>query len=353
MDNSENWFDRGVSLSEEGNYNDAITAFNKAITCNQSVVDAWCNRGLVYAQLGKYQLALQSFDQTLALDPGHENAKKARTMVLGLMEKTKNSVSSPVVPHPSAVAAPPGQRESPGPVPAPRPPVPSRAKESIRNPVYAVIFSFLFPGWGQWYNGERWKGLAFFVLSIISGILRLVMSILLNDNLLVSVVFLLIGVAIWIYGMYDAYITAEGMNRGEIGFTRKSRLFWFPIVFVVLMIILTLILAAVIAAFVFGMAGNIQHTRVVAATVQQVSPGDIVVTYQGGQDADKVTLVTVEVTDSEGSSRTEILSPPEDTGYLDPGSEITFTGRFAGRDHVVGTASFTDGTDQVILDTYV
>ena len=39
-----------------------------------------------------------------------------------------------------------------------------------------------------------------------------------------------------------------------------------PVIGVILMVAITVILAAVIAAFVFGMAGNIQKTRVVAAT---------------------------------------------------------------------------------------
>ena len=42
-----------------------------------------------------------------------------------------------------------------------------------------------------------------------------------------------------------------------------------PVIGVILMVAITVILAAVIAAFVFGMAGNIQKTKVVAATVSQ------------------------------------------------------------------------------------
>ena len=58
-----------------------------------------------------------------------------------------------------------------------------------------------------------------------------------------------------------------------------------PVIGVILMVAITVILAAVIAAFVFGMAGNISKTKVVAATAQQPDATHIVVTYQGGQDA--------------------------------------------------------------------
>ena len=58
-----------------------------------------------------------------------------------------------------------------------------------------------------------------------------------------------------------------------------------PVIGVILMVAITVILAAVIAAFVFGMAGNIQKTKVVAVTVSRINSTYIAVTYQGGQDA--------------------------------------------------------------------
>ena len=57
-----------------------------------------------------------------------------------------------------------------------------------------------------------------------------------------------------------------------------------PVIGVILMVAITVILAAVIAAFVFGMAGNISKTKVVAGTAQQPDANHIVLTYQGGQD---------------------------------------------------------------------
>jgi FlaG/FlaF family flagellin (archaellin) len=344
MENLQNWFDKGVALLEEENFAGAITSFDKAITFNQSVKDAWFNRGVACAQVGKYQQALHSFDQALMHDPDYENAKKARTVVLALSEKQKKTNSA------QAMAPPPGRSFSL--VPAAPQTVPSPGKQPIRNPLLAMIFSFFFSGWGQWYNGERWKGLFFWGVTIIAGILNIVLRISLKNNLLVAIGFMAVGIGIWIYGMYDAYTTAKKINSREIGFTRKSRLFWLPPVILVLMIVLTILLAAVIASFVFGMAGNIQHTKVVAATVQQMDAHQIVVTYQGGQDANQVSQVIAEVMDSRGSSQTKTLGQPDDTTPLMVGSTLSFTGT-PEKDHVVATAKFMDGTDQVILDTYV
>jgi FlaG/FlaF family flagellin (archaellin) len=101
------------------------------------------------------------------------------------------------------------------------------------------------------------------------------------------------------------------------------------------------ILAAVIAAFVFGMAGNIQKTKVVAATASQQGATTIWVTYQGGQDAAVVTAISAQIN---GGTLTPISTAV--------GSTIQFLGT-PDRDHVVATATFTDGSSQVILDTYV
>jgi archaeal type IV pilus assembly protein PilA len=119
------------------------------------------------------------------------------------------------------------------------------------------------------------------------------------------------------------------------------------------LIAITVLLAAIIAAFVFGMAGNISAVKVVAATVQQTDSGHIIITYQGGQDAGSLRQVTATVMDSAGTSQVDHMGLMQGSMPLDVGSSLTFTGAFAGKDHVVATGSFFDGSEQVILDTYV
>jgi TM2 domain-containing membrane protein YozV len=359
MEDTGTWFDRGVTLLEGGEFPGAITAFDKAITFNQSVKDAWFNRGVACAQIGKYQQALQSFDQTLLLDPDHENATKARIMVLALWEKQKTAnpgkdvelsprssyVSTPVLPGPGS----------------------SQRKESIRNPWFAVIFSFLFFGWGQWYNGERLKGLIFLAVTLFSAVPCITLTFILKGNVLVLIIFMVVWIGILVYSMYDAYSTAEKINAGELGFMRKSRLFWLPVIILAGTIVLLIVALAFFAVMVFSMAGAIQHagsgvqytgsefqhTKVVAATAQQTGAGFIEVTYHGGQDTDQVHQVVVTITDSEDSSQTQNMKQKDDTTPLEVGTKIKVNGRFIGKDHVVADAIFTDGSTQVILDTYV
>ena len=70
------------------------------------------------------------------------------------------------------------------------------------------------------------------------------------------------------------------------------------------------------------MADTIQHTKVVAATVQQMDASHIVVTYQDGQDADQVSQMIAEVTESTGSSHAITLGQPGSTTPLKVGSTL-------------------------------
>jgi len=122
-----------------------------------------------------------------------------------------------------------------------------------------------------------------------------------------------------------------------------------PVIGVILMVAITVILAAVIAAFVFGMAGSISKTKTVAAVSRQ-SGNDIVVTWQGGQDNSYVSFYNVTLKDQYLRP-----SPLQATGFPPiVGNTTVFPSMgTAGNDHVVVTSIFTDGTTQVVLDTYV
>jgi len=120
-----------------------------------------------------------------------------------------------------------------------------------------------------------------------------------------------------------------------------------PVIGVILMVAITVILAAVIAAFVFGMAGNIQKTKVVAATAQQTGT-NISVTWQGGADNGACSTFNITVAGA--------MAIPLWTSQAQPcqvGRSVQVNGGTAGQDHVVVTATFNDGSQQVILDNYV
>ncbi|MGA2572789.1 MAG: DUF6677 family protein [Candidatus Methanomethylicaceae archaeon] len=90
-----------------------------------------------------------------------------------------------------------GVRVAPPPPPTP----PSPVYEKGKNPALALILSFLLPGLGQIYNGETDKGILMILGAIVCGILEL------------FIIGIFLYLALWIYGMYNAYKTAEAYNQ--------------------------------------------------------------------------------------------------------------------------------------------
>jgi flagellin-like protein len=134
--------------------------------------------------------------------------------------------------------------------------------------------------------------------------------------------------------------------------TRKNDEAVSPVIGVILMVAITVILAAVIAAFVFGMSGNIAKTKNVAATAQVVGT-NTVVTYQGGADHlaldNGATPLVATFTDATGAT----IDATTPFGLTVNVGDSAVAEHTAGgvKDHVVVTARFTDGSQQVILDT--
>ena len=138
-----------------------------------------------------------------------------------------------------------------------------------------------------------------------------------------------------------------------------------PVIGTILLVAVTVIIAAVIASFVFGTAGNVQKTKVVAATARLTPIGDIHVVYQGGPDTDKLTSISIispngsnwytSSTSGALTVSTATLPAPvkPDIGaamILHPMSPSDWPSE---RKHVIVIGAFNDGASQVILDTFV
>ena len=109
---------------------------------------------------------------------------------------------------------------------------------SGKSPAIAALCSFLFAGLGQVYNGDVGRGFLILIGTIVG-----------------SLFFVIPGLAVFVYGIYDAYATAKRMNAGEIPYREANALHM--VLFVVLWFIgiAALLLMAAIAAFTFGVAG--------------------------------------------------------------------------------------------------
>jgi TM2 domain-containing membrane protein YozV len=80
----------------------------------------------------------------------------------------------------------------------------SHGQPCRKEPLLALILSFLLPGLGQIYNGDTNNGMMLIVGTVASWLMT---SVCIGF-------FLFVG--IWAYAMYDAYTRAEKINRGEI-----------------------------------------------------------------------------------------------------------------------------------------
>ncbi len=135
-----------------------------------------------------------------------------------------------------------------------------------------------------------------------------------------------------------------------------------PVIGVILMVAITVILAAVIAAFVFGMSGNVQSTKSVYATATHTVDAEgvpiVIVTFTGGPDVGLVTQLNVTVNDEDALAEDKAIVELKSTtgssvtiyNYSTTAKKPIVKGK---TNHVVVTATFSDGTSQVILDTII
>ena len=72
--------------------------------------------------------------------------------------------------------------------------------KSAKSPGVAAVLSFFWAGLGQIYNGEIGKGVMLIVLHAISWLMMFIVIGFITTPIL------------WIYGMVDAYKTAERIN---------------------------------------------------------------------------------------------------------------------------------------------
>lgn len=73
----------------------------------------------------------------------------------------------------------------------------------MKNPGLAAVLSFFITGLGQIYNGQIAKGI---ILIIVYGISWALMFVLIG---------FITTPILWIWGMYDAYKSAERINAGK------------------------------------------------------------------------------------------------------------------------------------------
>ena len=142
----------------------------------------------------------------------------------------KDATAAPV---PAREAAPTGGNTVPPPAPQPA------GEPQTKSVATAVIASVLFPGLGQTYNGYLLKGVIFYLgITIFS---------------LPGFPSILLAGALYLYAIYDAYRTADRMNKGTLAFQNYS---WVSIFLYFVFAVAIAIAGAMILAAMMAVAGE-------------------------------------------------------------------------------------------------
>jgi TM2 domain-containing membrane protein YozV len=113
-------------------------------------------------------------------------------------------------------------------------------REKRKNPAIAAGLSLLFNGLGQAYNGQFTRG----VLVLLASLLGLFLMI-------------VPGVAVWLWGGYDAYRTAKGMNEGLVPYRETSAPMIIAFLVVWAVVIFSLSAAATMLLVAMGLQGMV------------------------------------------------------------------------------------------------
>ena len=66
---AQTWLDRGLQYEKSNKNQDALDAFNKAISLNSNFFWAWNNKGVILIKLGRYQETLEASEKAISINP--------------------------------------------------------------------------------------------------------------------------------------------------------------------------------------------------------------------------------------------------------------------------------------------
>jgi tetratricopeptide (TPR) repeat protein len=85
---------KGVALGQQSNWEDALAMFDKATRVNPNYVWAWSNRSAALSKVGRYEEALESADKALRLNPKLPDAWQAQGIALRWLMRWAQSLEA-------------------------------------------------------------------------------------------------------------------------------------------------------------------------------------------------------------------------------------------------------------------
>ena len=90
---AKDWNNKGSALADQGKYDEAIQAYDRAIELEPKNIDAWNNRGEAFHNQAKFDEAIRCFDKAIEIDPQYAAAWNNEGTVLDDQGKYNESIS--------------------------------------------------------------------------------------------------------------------------------------------------------------------------------------------------------------------------------------------------------------------
>ena len=143
------------------------------------------------------------------------------------------------------------------------------------------------------------------------------------------------------------------VRRGRSKSNSRSKRGVSPVIGVILMVAATIVIAGVVMAMLGGF-GPPKSAYIVTASASENATGYIYVTYNGGPDSAMVDYLNVTIDGTEETSLSTDWGTATGTNDVKVGASHGKQGTAGpNNNRVVVSATFIDGTTQVILDTWV
>ena len=84
---------RGIAYGEKGQYDEAISDYNKALEINQSYAEAYRNRGNAYFYKRQYDQAISDYNKALEINPKYAKAYNNRGVIYRLKGQYDQAIS--------------------------------------------------------------------------------------------------------------------------------------------------------------------------------------------------------------------------------------------------------------------
>lgn len=68
------WYSAGNERAKDGDNEDALIAYDKALELDPNHVSAWNNKGIVLSRLKRFEEAIDCYDRAIEIDPKYANA---------------------------------------------------------------------------------------------------------------------------------------------------------------------------------------------------------------------------------------------------------------------------------------